>query len=150
MYARRHPPSIPHYFMVFSFVFYFLVARGFENFFPFTVLDMYATKSSSTSVSHVMALDAQDQAQEVRRFGEWRCDTVIAPNQGLCQEHGTFDRISYKDRDNLDYVFHKNYSSTPSAGEPVKLIRRIWRLDDRAGPPPFEDCVLTSCRAVRR
>lgn len=125
---------------------YFCASRGVENFFPFTVLDMYANPSGGVP-SRIMAIDARGVAHEVDEFRGWRCDAPVEGDLGLCPAARDSQRIAYVDRDAADYV---RQHPGNGAGEPVRVVRRVWRLGRAEGPPPRSDCPIAECRAVRR
>ncbi|MFO0627598.1 MAG: hypothetical protein U0325_18465 [Polyangiales bacterium] len=125
---------------------YFVASRGVENFFPFTVLDMYANHIGGTP-SRILAVDARGEAHEVDAFVGWRCAGSLQGDVGVCPAAPDFQRLGYVDRSALDTV-----RAHPGDGneEPVRLVRRVWRLGEQPGPPSRVDCPISECRAVRR
>ncbi len=125
---------------------YFLVSRGVENLFPFTVLEMYSWRSEPSS-SRILALDERGGAHEVNRLASFRCDDDITPEKSHCPEPGHhYYSIDYVDRDLIDHMrSHPGTGQEPSA-ESFTLVRRVWQLD--VSPVTHADCALTRCRAV--
>jgi len=128
---------------------YFLISRGCENFFPFTDLDMYAGWITRTS-SRILAETAPGRVVEVERFTHWRCDAQIEPDRTHCAGFPHYDSISYVDRDLIEHIRRHPGTGAEPGSAPLTLIRRVWFLDDRVGPPPHRQCTLTRCRAVLR
>lgn len=125
---------------------YFGASRGVENFFPFTVLDMYANHSGGVP-SRIIAVDARGVAHEVDEFVGWRCDSPVEGDLGVCQAAADSQRIAYVDRSAADHV---REHPGRGAGEPLRVVRRVWHLGGAEGPPPRTDCPISECRAVRR
>lgn len=126
---------------------YFVASRGVRNLFPFTTLDMYA-HTGQTSATRIFAVDASGRMHQVTSFDAWSCDKPLDTSQAACPEMSRFDHIDYVSRDIAQHV-DEHKGDDPRA-EPVRLVRRVWRLDDRTGPPPSEDCTLATCRARLR
>ena len=125
---------------------YFAIARGLGNFYPFSTFEMYAGLSAHTA-SRVLAVDAAGGEHEIRRFEGYRCDSLeLEPPS--CREHGDYYRIGYVEREAAEYLAAQAAAPERGEGEPVRLVRRIWRFHG-SGPPTVEDCPVASCRAVR-
>ncbi len=131
---------------------YFAVSRGFQNFYPFSVVDMYAGRPDGDP-SRILAVDASGRAREVSAYVGWRCDGPISEAQVSCAAlPGRAMTIGYVDRDVLAHITAHPAPPSSSAveGEPVRVVRRVWQLGAGEGPPPHVDCPMASCRAVRR
>lgn len=129
---------------------YFTTSRLFNDHFPFTVLNMYSTVTTSSS-SHLMAVDEQGEARYVDEYHSWKCDT--APEQANLQCNQAAPdlyTIPYVDRDNISYV--RDHAGTGQEANRVKvaIVRRMWRLTGESGPPPWTQCELLQCTAVRK
>lgn len=128
---------------------YFAVSRGFQNFYPFSVVDMYAGRPDGAP-SRIVAVDASGRAREVSAYVGWRCDGPLSEAPVPCAAlPGPMMTIGYVDRDVLAHIA-AHPAGAAAAGEPVRVVRRVWQLGARSGPPPHVDCPLASCRAVRR
>jgi hypothetical protein len=125
---------------------YFGASRGVENFFPFTVLDMYANPIGAAP-SRILAVDARGAAHEVDEYAGWRCASPIEGNLGVCPDARDAQHLGYVDRSAVDHI---RAHPGGGGGESLRLVRRVWRLVDREGPPPSVDCPISVCRAVRR
>lgn len=125
---------------------YFVMSRGVENFFPLTVADMYANRMGDAP-SRIVALDARGVAHEVDGFVGWRCEGSVDDAPRRCAGVGDVDTIGYVDR---SIAAHIRENPGDGAGEPLRVVRRVWRLDARPGPPPRVDCPIVACRARRR
>lgn len=125
---------------------YFGASRGVENFFPFTVLDMYANHVGSTP-SRILAVDTHGEAHEVDEFRGWRCAAPLQGDLGACPAAPDFQRLGYVDRSALDAIRER---PGDGAGERLRLVRRVWHLGAQPGPPPRVDCPISECRARRR
>ena len=62
---------------------YFTASRGVENFYPFSVLDMYAAQRRG-SPSHIVAVDSRGEAHEVSAYVGWRCDGPLSEQNAVC------------------------------------------------------------------
>jgi len=127
---------------------YFAISRGFQNFYPFSIVDMYAERHEG-SPSRIMALDARGRAHEVTEYVGWQCEGPLSDGSADCPtgpEH--ILTIGYVDRSAIEHV--EAHPGRGPAGEPVQLVRRVWRLSSRSGPPSHADCLMVQCRAVRR
>lgn len=128
---------------------YFAVSRGFQNFYPFSVVDMYAGRPDGDP-SRILAVDASGRARELSAYVDWRCDGPVSEAQVSCAAlPGRAMTIGYVDRDVLAHITD-HPARGAAVGEPVRVVRRVWQLGARSGPPPHVDCPLASCRAVRR
>ncbi len=146
---RIHVSGRPHVAALLSWfiaVAYFLVSRGVQNMFPFTVLEMYSGRSEPSS-SRILAIDERGGVHEVNHMDAFRCDDDITPEQSHCPDpERHYYHIDYVDRDLIDHLrSHPGTGQEPSA-EPFTIVRRVWQLD--APSVSHEDCVLTHCRAV--
>lgn len=130
-----------------AFFGYFAISRVVENFFPFSVLDMYSTADTETA-SRILARDASGHAYEVDHFDHWTCPAPLHPEARACADSGDVNTISYVDREAAIYLDH--HRGRAGEGAPVDVVRRRWHLSDRAGPPSFDDCPLLHCQATRR
>lgn len=148
--ARRWPPR-PGLAATVSLVLgasYFVASRGFQNFYPFSILDMYAERHEG-SPSRIMAVGADGRAREVTAYAGWRCDPPLVEARPDCPAvAGHILTINYVDRSALEHI--ASHPGRGPAGEPVRVVRRVWRLGSRTGPPPHVDCPLAACRAVPR
>ena len=125
---------------------YLLVSRGVLNLFPFTVLEMYSTRSEPSS-SRILALDASGGVHEVNTLQAFRCEDELTPENSHCPaEMPRYSHIDYVDRDLIAHLRAHLGTGEEPAGETFTLVRRVWRLD--VSPVSHEDCVLTRCRAV--
>lgn len=125
---------------------YFLVSRGVQNLFPFTVLEMYSWRIQSSS-SRILALDARGETHEVNHLDAFSCEDDITPEQSHCPgPERQYSSIDYVDRDLIDHLrSHPGTGQEPSS-EAFTIVRRVWHL--QVSPVSHEDCVLTRCRAV--
>lgn len=123
---------------------YLLVARGVDNFYPFSTFSMYAAVEEN-SASRVLVRDGAGRLREVSSFRGWACDRPVDLNPEECETTGRYYRLRYIDDATARRL------ATPAtdlaAAEPVTLLRRIWWFDD-AGGISSEECELASCRAV--
>lgn|GEM_PF-3211261 len=113
--------------------------------YPFSTFDMYAHPEDTAS--HLLARDASGHVQELTQFDGWSCDATVE-NMGApatCGPLGSFSITTYKDQDLLRWV----RTHAGENGEPVDIVRRIWQLEERPGPPTMRDCVVGHCRATR-
>lgn len=126
---------------------YFFAARGVQNFYPFSVVDMYANREPYPP-SRIIAVDARGAAWEVTQFDRWRCAGPVSADPQPCPAAGEYSPIGYVDRDAVNHI--AAHASDHAEGEPVRVVRRVWRLDGQPGPPLHIDCPLSACTAVRR
>jgi hypothetical protein len=126
---------------------YFVAARGVQNFFPFSVLDMYAGSGARTA-TRLLAIDQTGSALQVTRFDQWRCDRPLDADKIECPEQGRLDGIEYVNRELVSYI--DEHAASGANGESLRLVRRVWRLEDRPGPPAYTDCPVAICTARRR
>lgn len=126
---------------------YLLIARAAGNLYPFSTFNMYSTERLG-SASRIVARDAHGDIHELDTFTAWDCPAALDPRPTACPAHWPFYYIPYLDR-YAEIRLQARAAALPHA-PPVTVIRRIWRLDDRPGPPTIEDCPLLTCRAVRR
>lgn len=149
--ARRWPPRLGLTTIV-SLVLgagYFMISRGVQNFYPFSIVDMYAERHAGFP-SRIMALDARGRAREVTRYVGWRCDAPVTEERPPCPAvTGHILTIGYVDRAAIEHI-ERHPARAGVEGEPVRVVRRVWRLGSMDGPPPHTDCVMTTCRAVPR
>jgi hypothetical protein len=116
--------------------------------YPFSTFDMYAHPEDTAS--HLVARDATGRVGELTGYVGWSCELSV-DSMGLperCGPLGTFSITTYKDQDLLRWV--ARHTAADPRAEPVDIVRRIWQLEDRPGPPAIRDCLLGHCRAVRR
>lgn len=128
------------------FVGYVGISQGVGNFYPFSVFDMFAHTTRASS--RIAARSAGRRAVEVERFVGWSCDAPLAEDPGRCGPLGSFETTDYADREAFDWI--RGHAGDGARGEPVDVLRRIFRVGDRPGPISVEDCVLARCRAVPR
>jgi hypothetical protein len=126
---------------------YLALARAAGNLYPFSSFNMYSTERLA-SASRVVARDEHGAVHELDEYSGWDCPAPpdLAPHS--CPAQWPFYYIPYLDREAAD-LLRDRAASLPDAPM-VTLIRRVWRLGDRPGAPPIEDCVLRTCRAVPR
>ena len=127
---------------------YLLIARIVGDFYPFSTFSMYANVRS-TSASHVVVRDSAAALHEVYEYASFSCKAAIDVDPPRCRASRDFESIGYIDRDIKEYI--EKYS-TPNLemGEPVELVRHIWRFQDGSGEVLLEDCLLQRCQAVRK
>jgi hypothetical protein len=131
------------------FVGYVAVARAVQDLYPFSVFEMFA--DTMTSSSRLVARLPDGNAAEVERFVHWQCDEPIDEDPVRCGPLGSFGYTPYRDRELADWVRrHERRDDAPGGAEALELTRRIYRVTGVPGPLSVEDCVLASCRAVRR
>jgi hypothetical protein len=124
---------------------YLGIAHSVRNLYPFSTFEMYAGQRAD-SASRVIARDAAGGLHELDAYEAFRCDGPIPLGHETCAAAWPYAYSIYLDRQAAAFI-----DTHPGDGtEPVDVIRRIWRLSDRPGPPPFEDCLLQHCRAARR
>jgi hypothetical protein len=126
---------------------YLAVGRAVGNLYPFSTFEMYAAERPS-SASRVFARDAAGAVHEVFDFARWRCDaTAESPIDPMtCRAEWPFEYVPAQDREAAAWIAEH---PGPDGGEAVELVRRVWRLPDRAGAPPSVDCLLARCRVER-
>jgi len=132
---------------VLAFGSYLAISRLVVDFFPFTTLNMYS-QTRAQSASRIVARDAVGRAHEIDRFDRWDCPAPLDPTARGCPDVADIYVIDYVDRDTAVYLDAHRGSAV--RGVSMDLVRRVWRLSDRAGPPAFRDCFLMRCRASRR
>ena len=142
--GRAPAVVVVSWFFVASYVF---ISRGCENFFPFSAMDMYAGWITRTS-SRILAETASGRVVEVERFTHWRCDRRPDPSHVQCEGLSHYESISYVDRDLIEHIWQHPGTGTEPGAVPLTLVRRVWYLDDRVGPPRHVQCLLVRCRAV--
>ncbi len=130
-----------------AFVGYLAISRVTVDLFPFSTLNMYS-HSRTQGASRLFARDATGRVRELDRFDRWDCPTSLDPAAQACPNLGNVSTIDYVDRDMA--VFLRAHRARAPESPPVDVVRRVWRLTDHAGPPPFEDCLLLRCRASWR
>ena len=124
---------------------YFLIARVVGNLYPFSTFSMYSA-AKSESASHIVARDRAGTLHAVLEYEGWSCPEPLDIDPPRCRAAARFSSIGYIDRRILEHV--RGHRST--GGEPVELVRHIWRFQDGSGDVRTEDCVLAQCQAVRR
>jgi hypothetical protein len=135
------------------------VAFAVHDLYPFSRFDMYSRARSSAS--RIVARDAAGHVAEVERFDAWQCERPVDVSPGTCGAPGSYTYTPYIDESRARWVAEhaaqgangKSASThgadgERAAGEPVDVVRRIWRVDE--GPPHVTDCLLERCSAVRR
>lgn len=128
---------------------YLFISRGCENFFPFTVMDMYAGWITRAS-SRILGETARGRVVEVERYTHWHCDARLNPAHTRCADLPRYESIFYVDRDLIEHIQRHPGTGAEPGSVALTLIRRVWYLDDRVGPPRHSQCVLARCRAVPR
>jgi hypothetical protein len=123
---------------------YLGLALSVGNLYPVSTFEMYAA-APARSASRVIARDAAGAAHEVDEYREWSCDAPVPLDRAPCASEWPYAYTGYLDRAAADWIA----SHPGSGGEPMEVVRRIFRLG-AAGPPEVRDCVLSRCRAVRR
>lgn len=130
---------------------YVLVARGVNNFYPFSTFSMYAATEES-SASRVLARDAAGKDHEVSSFVNWSCEHPIDLNPSRCESLdglGRYYKIGYVDREMTSALEKTRPTSPEVSASPVTVFRRIWRFADDGGVS-VTDCELGACEAVPR
>jgi hypothetical protein len=149
--ARRPPATRPPSRTVvaaFAFAGYLALAFVARNVYPLSTFEMYAGAPPSRAPTRVIARDAAGGAHEVDEYVGWHCDAEIAGARQACLSEWPYAYTAYLDRAAADWV--AAHPGAGAAGEPVEIVRRIYRLSDRGGAPQVRDCVLSRCRAERR
>jgi hypothetical protein len=126
-----------------SFIAYFALSRSVGNFFPFSTFAMYAGDRAPRA-SRILARDAAGAVHEIDRLRAWQCDRPVRIEHDACGG-GPYAQVDYLDRAALGWI---DAHRAGDGAAPFEVVRRIWRLDAGAGPPPFEDCLLARCRAT--
>jgi len=126
---------------LFAFAFYVALAGSVHNLYPFSTFAMFAGGHAARA-SRIVARDGAGRVHEVDGFARWRCDGPLRVEHDACAQHGAYSQVDYQDRAALDFLG----AHAGDGGEPVDLVRRIWRLD--GGAPAIEDCLVAHCRAA--
>ena len=125
---------------------YFVVSRAVLNLYPFSTFEMYSTERVSSG-SRIIALDARGAARELDAYASFSCSNAIDVSYRACESEWPFYYVPYLDQRAAEYVA----AHGGPGGEPVRIVRRIYRLTDADhGAPPFHDCALTACTAEVR
>jgi hypothetical protein len=131
----------------FAFVGYLALALVVRNLYPLSTFEMYAEAPPSRAPSRIIARDAAGAVHEIDEYVGWRCEGE-APSVGeSCLGEWPFSTTEYLDRTAAAWV---SAHGGAGGGEPVDVVRRIYRLSDVVGPPVTRDCLLRRCRAGRR
>ncbi|EYF07243.1 hypothetical protein [Chondromyces apiculatus] len=127
---------------------YAVTSRVVEDLYPFSTFSMYA-QHGGTAVSRIVARTADGRVHPVRAFVDWSCDGALDLSPARCGEPGSFDYTGYLDAEDAAHLeaAHLEAHHAPGVGEPVEIVRRVWKLGEVAGPPGIEDCPLHRCRA---
>jgi hypothetical protein len=128
-----------------AFAAYLALALVVGNLYPVSTFEMYSSKRA-TSASRVVARDGAGAMREIDEYESWSCDGPTSIEPAACAASFPYAYTTYLDRAAVDWIdAHRG-----QGGEPVDVVRRIYRLGAAVGPPAFEDCVLQQCRAVVR
>ncbi|MFT3769674.1 MAG: hypothetical protein QM820_29915 [Minicystis sp.] len=127
---------------------YFLIARLVDNLYPFSTFPMYAG-AKGASASHIVARDGAGKLHNVFEYEGWSCPEPLDVDPPKCRAGGHFGSIEYIDRAIVQHLQKPRLPGGPE-GEPIDLVRHIWRFREGSGDVRTEDCVIEHCRAVRR
>ena len=127
------------------FLAYMGIAWGVGNLYPFSVFDMYSFDKAD-SASHLLVRDSLGVAHEVFDYTAFCYDKQLTVGLASCGPPGSFYSLPRKDLEVLRYV--QRHRSRSAQGRPATLVRRIWRLEDKPGPPDYHDCDLLPIRVV--
>jgi|KBSMisStandDraft_5_1062788.scaffolds.fasta_scaffold183918_3 hypothetical protein len=132
-----------------AFVGYLGLAAAVHNLYPISTFEMYAGAPPSRAPTRVIARDASGEAHEVDEFVGWRCEGPVPLDRASCVGEWPYATTDYLDRAAADWVAG-HPGPAAGGGEPVEIVRRIYRLADGGGPPAVRDCLLRRCQAGRR
>lgn len=127
---------------------YFAIARLVDNLYPFSTFSMYSA-ARSEAASHVVARDGAGKLHPVFEYEAWSCPEPLDIDPPRCRAAGPFGSIEYIDRGIVQHVQRPRSAGAPP-GEPLDLVRHIWRFQDGSGDVRTEDCLIARCQAARR
>ncbi len=122
---------------------YLVIAFGVHHAFPFYIFDMYSMPAAE-SVAPLAVRDARGEVSEIRTHEGWRCATPTLPSfAATTAQCGTIQTVEARDKDDLNWIaWHSG-----NGGQPVEIIRRIWRIHD--GAAVSRDCAIARCEVTR-
>lgn len=136
--------------VAFAFFGYLALALSVRNLYPLSTFEMYAGAPPTAAPSRVIARDAAGGAHEVDEYRAWSCEGPTPLGPAGCASEWPYAFSIYLDRAAADWVeAHRGAGGPVARGEPVEIVRRVYRLTDGVGPPSVRDCVLNRCRAAR-
>jgi hypothetical protein len=123
---------------------YLAIARVLGDVYPFSTFSMYggATLESASRIVVVAA----DGAAEIESFATLACDREIDVAPLACAHEWPYAHFPAVDEEAAAAIAAR--ASPRGAGEPVAVVRRIWRFD-ADGLPVASDCELARCEATR-
>ena len=121
---------------------YMAIANTVQQFYPFSVFDMYA--HATTSASRIAVRSTSGALSEVSAWTEWRCDGPLSIETPHDHAERTAYSIPYRDREAQEWLT----SHQGEGGERVDVVRHIWWLRPDAGQPPQEDRLILHCQAA--
>jgi hypothetical protein len=123
---------------------YMAVANTVQQFYPFSVFDMYA--HATTSASRIGARASSGELSEVFTWTDWRCDGPLSIETPPDHAQKMAYSIPYRDREAQEWLT----THQGDGGERVDVVRHIWWLTPDPGQPAQEDRLILHCQAVRR
>jgi hypothetical protein len=124
---------------------YLALALSLGNFYPISTFEMYSSQRT-TSASRIIVIDQRGAAREVRDFEAWSCDGALPIHPSACPNDWPYAYTTYLDREASEWLTRH----PGEGGEPVEVVRRVFRLSSTPGPTPSHDCLLARCRATVR
>jgi hypothetical protein len=124
---------------------YLALGRAVRDVYPISTFAMYSAHKVDSG-SRIVARTADGRIHEIDRFAGWHCPGPVSIDPAACPAEWPFYYIPYLDRAARAVLERR----AGSGKERVDVVRRIWRLDGQAGPPPVHDCLLAHCQADRR
>jgi hypothetical protein len=109
---------------------------------------MYQAQSS-TIASRVLIVDPSGKPSEITRYEAFQCN----PSRPKLADvrhcgHAGIGRVEYVARDQQIYL-DEHLREDVKNGVEARLVWRTFTLEERPGPPTYDDCVLAVCQ-VRR
>jgi hypothetical protein len=112
------------------------------------VFDMYRRRAPDVA-SRILVVDGTGRASELGRYEAFLCEPARL-------ELGRAERCPLAQKGRIDYVvrdmqiYFDAHLSNEKGPEEATIVWRTFTLEDRPGPPAFEDCVLARCSARRK
>jgi hypothetical protein len=124
-------------------VVYPILAARLGDFYPLCRFHMFADWSHSQS--RVVVRTASGELHEVHRYDAWACEGPIdfKPRSTLeCADY-----VSWAPADIRASRHILNRRGEPGQGDPVTVIRQVFRFSEDGGPPEILECPLVRCTA---
>jgi hypothetical protein len=119
------------------------VAHGLGEQYPFSPLHMF---SSGKEVMGQIVARGPDGLHPVGDYAQFHCDGPMDFTASIAC--GDMGHQSEEDRLSSDYV--NAHLGPVRGGDPVGVVRRIFRIEQPGGPLVTTECELAHCTAVLR